>query len=137
MSDVFAAQSLDFVGATLLFSDEEINDIDIRPVQAIQLRETQASDLRVYYKGTVHFEIDVQFRIARYDTLLRLYEIFQLRDSLVIYPHYPEDQVTAYTVVWTNPNNFVERWRKGYPRANYVIEATFREPSGSVCVPPS
>jgi len=137
MSDVLAARSDDFTGTLITFTDEEVNDIDIRPVQVSVLRETQASDLKEYFKGGVHFEIDVEFRIARYDTLLKIFQIFELRDSLQIYPHYPEDQVTNYTVIWINRNNFIERWRKGYPRANYVFSATFREPRGSVCVPPT
>jgi len=137
MSNVLAAHSLDFLTSTILFTDEEIQDIDIRPIQTSVLRQTQASDTKEYFKGTVHFEIDVEFRIARYETLLKIFEIFELRDSLQLYPHYPEDQVTNYTVIWINREVFVERWRKGFPRANYVFRVTFREPRGSVCVPPT
>lgn len=137
MRYILEAQHASFTGGSLLFSDEEVDTLDVHPVRHQEQRETQAHDLVIYDKGDPHFEITVVFRIARYDSLLRLYEIFQLQDEFSLFPHLPDDAVTNYTVVWIDPNNFIERWRRGYPRANYTIEATFREPRGSVCVPPS
>lgn len=134
MSDLLAIHHLS-VG-TLYFSDEEVDTVDVFPQQAIEEKRTQAQDLFLIFRGGVRYRIEVDFHMARYTTLLKLWQVFQLQDAFDVYPHFPDDPVTHYRVVWTNPNAFVERWRRGMPRALYTISATFEEPAGAICVPP-
>jgi hypothetical protein len=137
MRNVLAIQAVGLTDGILYFSDEEVEDeIVVAPRQEVVHRRTQAGDQRTYYKGGVHYEAEIPVRIARYDTLLKLAEIFNLQAEVEVFPHLPEDPVTSYVMVWTNPEVFHERWRRGYPRANYTIRLEFREPRGAICTPP-
>lgn len=138
MSTVLRCYSLDLPSVTLDFSDEEVDTVSIMPKRKERMGETQAGDVKIWFRGGVHYEFGIRFRVARYNTLLKLWELFNLEGDFTCYPHFPSDTVTNYTVVWMNADAaFVAKWRRGYPRANYTIDVLFREPRGENCFPPT
>lgn len=138
MRNVLAVKSSAIDGGVLTFTDEEVEgEVEIFPRQEARRRRTQAGDLKLYFAGSTHYELRIPMRIARYDTLLKLNQIFELQDEFEVFPHYPDDIVTAYTVIWENLDVFKEQWRVGFPMANWGFTIILVEPRGAVCLPPS
>lgn len=137
MRNVLAVQSNLLASGIITFTDEEVEgEVEIFPRQQARRRQTQAGDLKLYFPGGTHYEIRVPMRMARYDTLLKINQIFELQDEFDVFPHYPDDTVTAYTVVWENLDVFQERWRRGFPMANWGFTIVMVEPRGAICLPP-
>lgn len=124
------------LAGTIDFSDAEVDDVELVPLRNQIQSFSQEDDLTIYNVGPEHWQITVTFILDAFDTLERLSEIRNHQAPLILYPSMRSDQTRQFEVLWLNPNDFVERLRRGYLQLGYAFQAVFREPLGEVCRPP-
>lgn len=121
---------------TIEFSDAEIDGVDLvefrRQVQSF----SQGDDLTIYNVGQPHWEIIVTVILDSFETLVRLSELRNHQAPMTLYPSMRSDPTRRFEVLWTNPNDMIEKLRRGYLTLGYAFQMNFREPLGEVCRPP-
>lgn len=125
------------LAATLLdFSDLEVDEVEIVPERSQVHSLSQGADLTIYNEGSPHYVLRAVFIIDTLETLTKLSELRDHQAPLTLYPSFRDDPTRAFEVLWTNPNDLVERLRRGWQLLGYAFTAEFREPLGEVCRPP-
>lgn len=133
---VTGTASFPLAAGTIDFTDAEVDDAVLLPFKNQVQSFSQEDDLTIYDVGPEHWIIDVTFIIENYNTLLKLSELREHGAPLTIYPSFRDDPTRVFEVLWLNPNDFVERLKRGYAVLGYAFNATFREPLGETCRPP-
>lgn len=121
----------------LLFTDAEVDDVTLVPFKNQVQSFSQEDDLTIYNVGPEHWVIAVTFIVDTYNSLLKFTELRDHDAPLLIYPSYRDDPTRVFEVLWTDPNNFQEKLKRGFQQLGYAFIATFREPLGEVCRPPT
>lgn len=134
---VTGTTSFPLASGTIDFTDAEVDDAVLLPFKNQVQSFSQEDDLTIYDVGPEHWIIDVTFVIENYTTLLKLSDVRDHGAPLTIYPSFRDDPTRAFEVLWLNPNEFVERLKRGYQVLGYAFTATFREPLGATCTPPA
>jgi len=134
---VTGTTSFPLSSGTIDFTDAEVDDVALIPFKNQVQSFSQEDDLTIYDVGPEHWIIDVTFVIENYNTLLKLSDLRNHGAPLTIYPSMRDDPSRSFEVLWLNPNDFVERLKRGYQVLGYAFNATFREPLGVTCSPPS
>lgn len=133
---VTGTTSFPLASGTIDFTDAEVDDAILVPFKNQVQSFSQEDDLTIYDVGPEHWIVDVTFVIENYNTLLKLSELRDHGAPMRLYPSFRDDPARVFEVLWTNPNDFVERLKRGYQVLGYAFNATFREPLGEGCRPP-
>lgn len=133
---VTGTTSFPLAGGTIEFSDAEVDDVALLPFKNQVQSFSQEDDLTIYDVGPEHWIVDVTFVIENYNSLLKLSELRDHGAPMILYPSMRDDPSRSFEVLWTNPNDFLERLKRGYQVLGYAFSAVFREPLGSTCLPP-
>lgn len=128
--------SFPLAAGTIDFSDAEVDDVELVPFRNQVLSYSQEDDLTIYNNGPEHWEITVTFVVDTFETLERLSLVRDHQAPLTLWPSMRSDPNRRFEVLWTNPNDLIERLRRGYMKLGYAFQAKFREPLGEVCRPP-
>lgn len=118
------------------FTDREVDVVEIVPERNQTLSFSQSGDLTIYQNGQPHNVLAVTFIVETFQTLVKLSEIREHQAPLTLYPSMRDDDQRQFEVLWINPNDMVERLRRGFLVLGYAFVAQFREPLGEVCRPP-
>lgn len=123
--------------ASLEFTDDEVDGVELLPFRDQVESFSQQRDLTIYAEGPAHWVLRVTFIVDTQETLLKLSEMRDHDAPLTLYPSTRDDPSRAFEVLWRNPNDFVEKLRRGWQALGYAFTAEFREPLGTSCRPPS
>lgn len=134
---VTGTTSFPLASGTIDFTDAEVDDAVILDFKNQVQSFSQEDDLTIYDVGPIHYVIDVTFVIENYNTMVKLAELKNHGAPLTLYPSFRDDPARSFEVLWLNPNDCVERLKRGYFVLGYAFTATFREPLGTTCAPPS
>lgn len=134
---VTGTMSFPLAAGTIDFTDAEVDDAVILDFKNQVQSYSQEDDLTIYDVGPVHYVIDVTFVIDNFATILKLADVKNHSAPLTLYPSFRDDPTRSFEVLWLNPNECVERLKRGYFVLGYAFTATFREPLGATCTPPS
>ena len=126
-------------GATgyLEFTMPEYDDMDVQNGIKLDTQESQLGDLTQYERQIEHRWFIIDFKIVDRWTLEKLVTLSGLKAQFLLYPFYQVYPTSSFTVIWTDYDLLLEKWKRGYELANWTQTCTFREPLGAVCQPPS
>lgn len=123
--------------AALDFTDDEVDEVSLVPLRDQVQSFSQQGDLTIYNQGPPHWVLRVTFVIDTFETMLKLSEMRDHDAPLYLFPSFRDDPTRRFEVLWTNPNDFLERLKRGWVLLGHAFTADFREPLGDACRPPS
>jgi hypothetical protein len=123
-------------GGSLLFTDDEVVELEVRREQIVVEQMAQAGNLSMIYVGEERYEFDFLFNIFYQSTLQKLEQIRLLRATFTIRPFVFEEPATLFTVFWPEQPTMTERWVRGRRFAQWDKPVTWKESRIVECPPP-
>lgn len=111
----------------LLFTDDELVDVDVEEPVADLEQESQFNNLSPVFIGDPRFEFLFTFNIFAQRTLEKLGTIYNIRATFTCFPFFLEEPLTSFTVFWSPETPLRERWHRGRRRAQWDHQVMWKE----------
>jgi hypothetical protein len=127
----------------VIFYAEEIDDLRVNPFQRIEEQISQSGNITLVHVGGCYFIFTYTMRMAWRETLEKLDGMRNAQavgggnDEFRLYPFWLYDQLTNYTVLWTNVADFFEYHRHGRIAADWTQQVVLKEVITGSCTVPS
>lgn len=127
MANVVRVVHADLPSGQVIFTDDEVPQLEMRREQIVVEQVSQAGSLTFIYVGEERYEFDFLFNIFYQATLQKLERVRLLRSTFVLYPAMIEEPGTSYVVFWPEQPTMTERWVRGRRFAQWDKPITWKE----------
>lgn len=111
-------------GSDTDFEVDEVESVEILPVQSFIVQERQNIKPNLYYEGNTWMTLSIELLERWKTSLAKITTVIEAEVEMTIYPYYAYDTGRSYSVVLL-PDNIIKIYRYGERKASVLHQLTF------------
>ena len=112
------------------FYEDEVAEVPVTNKQDFKLLENPSGVPNMFIEGDANIIITVNF-VEKRDTRLKIDQVIDEKDEMVLYPYYGNDSLASYSVILYSPQGIkrTKIYRFGELEADVIHRLTFLQSS--------